>query len=110
MATQQSTVGFIMEQIAPVKDATARKLFGEYAIYCSGKVVALICNDQLYVKPTAAGRAFLGEAPEAPPYPGAKPCFLISAEHVEDADRLATLIAISAAELPLPKPKARRKP
>jgi hypothetical protein len=35
-------------------------MFGEYAIYCDGKVVALVCDDQFFLEPTAAGRALLG--------------------------------------------------
>jgi TfoX/Sxy family transcriptional regulator of competence genes len=34
-------------------------MFGEYGLYSSGKMVALVCDDALYVKPTAAGRAFI---------------------------------------------------
>jgi hypothetical protein len=29
---------------------------GEYAIYCNGKVVALVCDNQLFVKPTEAAQ------------------------------------------------------
>ncbi|MCK7502621.1 MAG: TfoX/Sxy family protein [Comamonadaceae bacterium] len=35
-------------------------MFGEYAIYLDGKVVALVCDNQFFVKPTDAGRALLG--------------------------------------------------
>lgn len=36
-------------------DIPFRKMFGEYAIYCDAKVLALVCDNQLLVKPTAAG-------------------------------------------------------
>jgi hypothetical protein len=73
------------------------------------KVVALFCDDQLFVKPTRAGRAFLGDVHEAQPYPGAKPWFLISGDRCEDADFLCDLVRRSAAELPPPKPKPKPK-
>ena len=57
------------------------------------------------VKPTRAGRAFIGTPDEQPPYRGAKPSFLISADGLEDPDWLAELIRISAEELPMPKAK-----
>ena len=41
-------------------------MFGEYAIYCDGKVTALVCDNQLFVKPMEAGRSFIGEVVEAP--------------------------------------------
>jgi DNA transformation protein and related proteins len=105
MATQQRTVDFLLEQLAPVAGLSARKMFGEYALQCEGKTVALVCDDQLFVKPTAGGRAFIGDPLEAPPYPGAKPSFRIDAERWDDADWLGELIAMTIAEVPAPKPK-----
>ncbi len=105
MASKQSTVDFILDQIAGAGAVSAKKMFGEYGIYCDGKMAAMVCDDQLFVKPTAGGRAYLGTPAEAPPYPGAKPCFLIGGEHWDEAAWLAELIRISAAELPLPKKK-----
>lgn len=113
MASQQATVDFILEHIAGAGKVSARKMFGEYAIYCDGKVVALVCDDQLFVKPTKSGREYIGEVVEATPYPGAKPCFLISSEQWEEAEWLASLIRVSAAQLPMPKEKrkkTRKKP
>lgn len=60
MASQQSTVDFILEQIAAAGSVSAKKMFGEYGIYCDGKMVALVCDDQLFIKPTLAGKAFIG--------------------------------------------------
>ena len=70
--------------------------------------MALICQDQLFLKPTTGGRALLGDVVEAPPYPGAKPSFLIDTEVWEDGALLSRLITTSAAELPLPKPKPKK--
>jgi len=108
MASKQANVDFVLEQLQGLRDVSARKMFGEYAIYLGPKVVALFCDDQLFVKPTRAGRAFLGDVHEAQPYPGAKPWFLISGDRCEDADFLCDLVRRSAAELPLPKPKSAR--
>lgn len=88
---------------------TARKMFGEYAIYCEGKIVALVCDDQLFIKPTAAARAFLGaDVEEAPPYPGAKLYLLISGEKWDNSEWLSELIRVSMPELPEPKPKKKK--
>lgn len=38
-----------------------RKMFGEYTFYSKGKAVALICDNQLYAKPTKAGKEYIGE-------------------------------------------------
>ncbi len=106
MSTQQRTVDFLTDQLSSVDTVvTSRKMFGEYALYSQGKVVALVCDDQLYVKPTKAGQQFLQHPEEAPPYPGTKNYFLISGEKWDDADWLGELITMTAKELPLPKKK-----
>ena len=104
MASDQSTVDFIVDQIAGAGTVTSRKMFGEYAIYVDGKVAALVCDNRLFVKPTAEGRAFIGDPVEGSPYPGAKPCFLIE-DRIDDGEWLTELARITARELPLPKPK-----
>ena len=106
MASSQRSVDFILEQLSDAGGVSARKMFGEYAIYRRDKVVALFCDDQLFVKPTGGGKAFIGKVKEAPPYPGAKPCYLISGDRCEDSEWLSELILITERELPPPKPKA----
>jgi len=108
MASDLSFVKFIVDQLEGADDISYRKMFGEYAIYCRGKVVALICDNQLFVKPTEAGKSFIGNVLEAPPYPGAKPAFLIE-DQIENKEWIAHLISITAEELPFPKPKKKRK-
>ncbi len=89
MASKQSTIDFILEQVEEAGVVSARKMFGEYAIYCNEKVVALVCDDELFVKPTSAGKAFIGDVMEGCPYPGAKPYFLISGDQWEDSEWLS---------------------
>lgn len=109
MASRQQTADYILDQLAQAGRVAAKKMFGEYGIYCDGKIVALVCDDQLFVKPTARGRALIGKPREAAPYPGAKPYFLIDGDQCEDADWLVDLIRATAKELPPPKPKAKAR-
>ena len=104
MATDQEFMEFLADQMSGAGEISYRKMFGEYAVYCGGKVVALVCDNQLFVKPTAAGRAFIGAPVEAPAYPGAKNSFLI-ADAFEDREWISELIRITARDLPAPKPK-----
>ena len=85
-------------------------MFGEYGLYCDGKIFALICDDQLFVKITEAGRraAAAQELSEAPPYEGAKPYFLI--EDVEACEFLTEFVMETCRALPAPKPKKPKKP
>lgn len=105
MASAQSTVDFIVDQLGGTGVVTAKKMFGEYGLYLDSKLAALVCDNQLFIKPTAAGRQFIGTPTEAPPYPGAKPYFLISGELWDDGAWMSQLVKITAAELPLPKKK-----
>jgi len=108
MASDLEFVEFVIEQIGDECEITYKGMFGEYGLYSKGKIVAVICDNRLYVKPTAAGRAFIGEPVEAPPYPGASNRFLIE-EQIEDRDWLTELVKVTEAALPAPKPKKKRK-
>ena len=110
MASDAETVAFLVDQIASAGVVHAKPMFGEYGIYCDRKLVALVCDDKLFVKPSAGGRAFAGAVDEAPPYPRAKRCLLIDPDRWDDSDWLARLISISVAELPMPQPKSKRAP
>lgn len=109
MASQQKFIDYILDQIAEAGSVSAKKMFGEYAIYCDGKVVAFFCDDQLFVKPTAVGKAFIGTFEEGYPYPKAKPHLLISDEKWDDQDFMTKLMKISAEALPMPKTKIKRQ-
>jgi TfoX/Sxy family transcriptional regulator of competence genes len=105
MSSNQSIVDFIVAQMIGAGDVSFKKMFGEYGIYCGGKMVASVCDNKLFVKPTIRGRAYIGDVVEASPYPGARPSFLISGEKWEDGEWLSELIKITAEELPIPVKK-----
>lgn len=116
MASDIGFVEYVCEQIRSAGHVSHRRMFGEFAVYCDGKVVALVCDNQLFLKPTAAGKALLDQVKEAPPYPGAKPYYLVDAQ-LDDADAVAAIVRATADALPAPKlkpkPRAaakRRKP
>jgi TfoX/Sxy family transcriptional regulator of competence genes len=107
MKRDNSFVNFVMDQIHGAGEVSCRAMFGGYAVYCRAKVVALICDDRLFIKPTARGRELIGSVSEALPYPGAKPWFLIE-DQIENSEWLCELIRATADELPMPKPKKLR--
>ena len=55
MASTQIYVDEICRRANLADQLTAKKMFGEYALYLDGKIVGLICDNQLYLKPTEAG-------------------------------------------------------
>ena len=108
MASDLNTIAFIVDQIGLGARLEYKRMFGEYALYLDTKVVAFVCDNKLFLKPTDAGRAVLGSPTEAPAYPGSKNYFLLE-EQLEDSALLRSLFEVTASVLPLPKPKAPSK-
>lgn len=110
MASSQKTVDFIAEQMSAAGIITSKRMFGEYAVYVNGKVIAFVCDDNLFIKPTPEAREFYPEAEDAPAYPGSKMYMLIDEVKWEDTEFMSTLATITYNALPLPKPKKKKLP
>lgn len=106
MACNPDFVQYVADQCAGAGEIATKKMFGDYGIYCNGKIFGLICDDALYIKPTEAGRLVLRTEEMRPPYPGAKDYFFIA--DVDDRDYLAALVRATCRALPEPKPKKRK--
>jgi|KBSMisStandDraft_5_1062788.scaffolds.fasta_scaffold25237_5 TfoX/Sxy family transcriptional regulator of competence genes len=107
MSTEQSFVEYVQSQSGLGSELSFRKMFGEYALYLHGRVVAFACDNQLYLKPTAEVHAVVGKVSEAPPYPGGKLHFQLD-EQLEDRELLRRLLVLTAGALPLPQTNAAR--
>lgn len=106
MASTQIIVDYIIDQLSGIDKVRARKMFGEYALYYNNKVVALICDNRLFVKITDQGKKFIGSNyQEGYAYKGAKASMLIDEDQWDDSDWLSELIRITADNLPAPKIK-----
>lgn len=58
MASSQSFVDIITENMRDAGVITSKKMFGEYAVYCNAKVLGFICDDNLFIKPTQEAKDF----------------------------------------------------
>ena len=108
MASDLNYVEYVVDQLDRDCAVTYKKMFGEFGLYSGAKLFGLVCDNQLFVKPTVGGRAFVGEVVEASPYPGAKPSLLIE-DRIDDAQWLSELVRITVRELPTPTPKRPKK-
>lgn len=104
MASDLEFVEFVVDQLSPHCKASYKRMFGEFGLYADGTFVGVICDNRLFIKPTEGGRRFIGDPVEAPPYPGARPSFLIEGQ-MEDSDWLGALVRVTVRELPPPKAK-----
>jgi len=106
MASSLDFVEYVCEQISGAGEITYRKMFGEYGVYCNGKIIGVICDNQFFVKKTEAGARIHPDCREANPYTGAKAHFVI--DNVDDRNLMASFISATCDELPAPKPKKKK--
>jgi DNA transformation protein and related proteins len=106
MGTSPETVESVLVALRSPR-FSAKAMFGEYALYADGKVVALVCDDRLYVKVHAATQALAGDCELGPPYPGAKDHYVLDEGQWMAREDLPQLLARLAKDLPAPKPKAK---
>jgi TfoX/Sxy family transcriptional regulator of competence genes len=105
MSTQKETVAFILERLGDYDRFSTRAMFGEYALYADGKVVALICNDQLYVKILPESVSLADRCEQDAPYPGAKPYYLVEESQLGQIEDLPDILLAIALSLPKKKQK-----
>lgn len=107
MASTAEFARYIADQLGGAGHIVCKKMFGEYGLYCDGKLFALICDNCLFFKITPAGRRLAPDLESAPPYAGAKPYFLI--ENTDDRDFLTRLAVETCRALPEPKTKSKKQ-
>ena len=108
MATSPATVAHIIDTF-PDLNLTAKRMFGEYGLYLDGVVVAFICDDTLFIKPTPATLALLPDTERGPAYPGSKD-YIIGSETLDDPDLCARAFRAVQSDAPPAKPRKPRKP
>ena len=106
MASSKEYLTFVLDQLSEAEDVTYRAMMGEFLLYKCGKLFGGVYDDRLLVKPTAAAKRLLPEAPRETPYEGAGEMLLV--ENVDDRAFLAELVNAMAEELPAPGQKAKR--
>ena len=107
MASHREFVEFITEQLKEAGCIRSKPMFGEYGLYCGGVFFAVICDDQLFVKPTPQGEGAFPRLPKAPPYEGAKDYLL--AEDGDDWEGLPRLVRVTCEALRAQSVRKRRK-
>ena len=103
MASSQSYLDFILEQLSLLDDVSYRAMMSEYIIYYHGKVIGGIYDDRFLVKDTKAARELMPNAELELPYEGAKEMILV--DEVDNREFLKDLFEAMYPELPAPKKK-----
>ena len=105
MASNADFVQYVADQCSGAGEIVTKKMFGDYGIYCNGKIFGLICDDHFYLKPTDAVRPQLRVLDMRPPYDGAKDYFYIA--DVDDWDYISELVRETCKALPDSKKKSK---
>lgn len=108
MSTQKETIEFILEKLDD-KRFTTRAMFGEYALYADGKVVGLVCDDQLYVKIVPVSAELEGICDKDEAYPGSKPYYVVEEVQFSQIPNLSEILLKIAESLPEKKIKKTAK-
>ena len=83
MASTKDFMEYVCAQLSDAGVVTYKKMFGEYGVYLDGKFIAVVCDNQFFLKPNAPAESLLGDSlQKTPPYEGAKDYFLV--EFLED--------------------------
>lgn len=98
MASSLDYVKYACEQMSGAGKITYKKMFGEYTIYCDEKILGLICDNQVFSKPTKAGERLIPNAIKKPQYKGAKPYIVL--EDLDNKEWLTEVIVTVCEELP----------
>lgn len=110
MATSQSTMDFLLDVLSDSHQVSARRMFGEYCLYYAGRPVGLVCDEQLFLKPSEDGKRLMKDLDEGAPFPGARPHLRISPDLWDDRNWMNTLVRVTFDNLPPPKPPKPPKP
>lgn len=106
MGTAAATIDHLLDTLSALP-LSARKMFGEYALYLDGKTVAFVCDDILFIKPTPGALTLLPDTERAPAYPGSKD-YIVGSEVLDDPELCARVLRQVAQDTPAPKPKAKK--
>ena len=90
MSSTADFAQFIADQCSGAGEITFKKMFGEYGLYCDGRIFGLVCDNCFFLKPTDAVRPLLRTVELRPPYEGARNYFFIA--DLDDHAYLSSLV------------------
>lgn len=106
MATTESYIKFVCEQIEGVGVIRYKKMFGEYMVYVNDKPILLVCDNTVYVKKLPEIEELMSGAECGVPYDSAKEHYILD---IEDRELTAKAVEILERITPVPKKKAKKK-
>lgn len=106
MATSLEFLEYARERLDRFGALRARKMFGEYMLYLNEKPVFLICDNTVYVKCLPSIAPAMHGSPQAAPYEGAKPHYILD---LDDSALLDAVVPVLERETSVPVRRKRAK-
>ena len=107
MASSREFVEYVTGQLCDAGRIRAKRMFGEYGLYCNEVFFAVICDNQLFIKPTPQAEKAFPQLTKSPPYEGAKDYIL--AQDVDDRELITELARLTCAALKEQMSEKRRR-
>ena len=103
MASSQSYLQFVLEQLSELDEISYRAMMGEFILFYRDKIVGGIYDDRLLIKPVKSAIAYMQNPSYELPYDGAKEMLLV--DDLDNRKFLSKLLNAMYDELPEPKKK-----
>jgi len=107
MSTSPEQIARILDALEPLP-VTAKRMFGEYALYLDGRIPGFVMDGVLALKVTELVDDRLRPEHRGPIYPRSKDYWRIPPELLEDREWLLELVQETTALIEPPKPKRPR--
>jgi TfoX/Sxy family transcriptional regulator of competence genes len=104
MASDESFVKYVIDQIKTDGIITYKKMFGEYLIYLNKKPVITVCDNTPFVKTLDCVKPLLEKSEKGFPYDGAKEHYILDIENKE-----LSIEVVKTLERNISIPKLRKK-
>ena len=105
MATQESFINYVCEQIKGIGDIKYKKMFGEYMVYVNDKPVIIVCNNTAFVKRLDCIKEQMENSEIGYPYKGAKEHYILD---IYDADFSKNIVLEIEKVTPIPKKRNKK--
>ena len=105
MATQESFINYVCEQIKGIGDIKYKKMFGEYMVYLNEKPVIIVCNNTAFVKRLDCIKEQMENSDIGYPDKGAKEHYILD---IDDADFSKNIVLEIEKVTPIPKKRNKK--
>lgn len=106
MATTESFIKYVCEQLEGIGEIRYKKMFGEYMVYINDKPVIIVCENTAYIKQLDIIKEEMKNAEVGYPYKGAKEHYILDIDNSEISKEIVTKIEKVTA---VPKKKTNSK-